>query len=603
MRDDQDTDEQSSVTGSPGHKAGGTGTSDTGPHPSPLLDSHLGSGLIAQQPTPAPDQTIAVTKVCPQCGGEYETSDRFCPKDGSPLRPKSGGDPLIGRVIADRYLILARLGEGGMGRVYLAEHVKMNRQCAIKVMNPSLVNDTESSQRFAREASNAARILHPNVAAVFDYGESEKIVYLVMEYVDGQSLSSILQKDGALDPRRAIDLARQVADGLHAAHELGIVHRDLKPDNVIVTHNRSGKEIAKVVDFGIAKAVNDSKEDALTKSGLVIGTPEYMSPEQLLGDPVDARTDVYALGCILFQCLTGNAAFAADTREQMIRRRLHEPAPHIRDLIPALPARLDTLIVHMLARSPSDRVATAAEARDQLDPALTLSGWDPRSITQGVGDSGDATSIMPAAVITEPTSATRAQPAKKGGRGPLIGALVGVLAVAAGVVFIVNRPKAAPVKPAPAPVVDTTHSVTPAATQPAETLAAAGRGALKDSTPPKPTAPALDTMAVTRLVAAIRSGDIEKVAQRFPGMTPEQRSYFMGVIFTPGHTVGKTQPVWHEATITGDTARMPLDIRVTVIQTATGSPTQLPLRYNAVFALKNNRYALVALNTVTPGSK
>jgi len=483
MADIHDDDEQPSpLTGSPGQRAGGTGTSDTGPHPHPLLDSHLGSGLIAQQPTPAPDQTVAVTKVCPQCGGEYETSDRFCPKDGSPLRPKSGGDPLVGRVIADRYLVLARLGEGGMGRVYLAEHVKMNRQCAIKVMNPSLVNDTESSQRFAREASNAARILHPNVAAVFDYGEADKVVYLVMEYVDGESLSSILQKDGALDPRRAIDIARQVADGLHAAHELGIVHRDLKPDNVIITRNRSGKEIAKVVDFGIAKAVNDSPQDALTKSGLVIGTPEYMSPEQLLGDPVDARTDVYALGCILFQCLTGNAAFAADTREQMIRRRLHEPAPHIRDLIPALPARLDTLIVHMLARSPGDRVATAAEARDQLDPALTLSGWDPRTMTQGVGDSGDATSIIPAAVITEPTGTQTSLPAKKkGGRGALIGSLIGIVAIAAGVVFIVNRPHTPAAASAPPATVqaDTTHTAPAvAATNPDTAGSPAGRSAL-----------------------------------------------------------------------------------------------------------------------------
>ena len=119
--------------------------------------------------------------------------------------------------------------------MYLAEHVKMNRQCAIKVMNPSLVNDTESAARFAREASNAARILHPNVAAVFDYGEADKIVYLVMEYVDGESLSAILRREGALEPRRAVDIARQVADGLSAAHELGIIHRDLKPDNIIVS--------------------------------------------------------------------------------------------------------------------------------------------------------------------------------------------------------------------------------------------------------------------------------------------------------------------------------------------------------------------------------
>jgi serine/threonine-protein kinase len=155
----------------------------------PLAPSNLGSGLLAHAPTPSgPTETVAVAKVCPQCGNEYLTADRFCPRDGSPLRPKAGDDPFIGRIIADRYLILAKLGEGGMGRVYLGEHMKMNRQCAIKVMNPNLVNDADSATRFAREASNAARILHPNVAAVFDYGEADKIVYLVMEFVDGGQL-------------------------------------------------------------------------------------------------------------------------------------------------------------------------------------------------------------------------------------------------------------------------------------------------------------------------------------------------------------------------------------------------------------------------------
>jgi hypothetical protein len=256
----------------------------------------------------------------------------------------------------------------------------------------------------------------------------------------------------------------------------------------------------------------------------------------------------------------------------------------------------------MLARSPSDRVANAAEARDQLDPALTLSGWDPRSITQGVGDSSDATSIMPAAVITEPTSATQTQPAKKGGRGPLIGALVGVLAVAATVVFIVNRPKAAPITPTPAPVVDTTHAVTPAPTTPDTALAAAGRGALTspkaDTTPAKPAAPSIDSGAVARLVVAIKSGDIEKVSANFPGMTQDQRGYLTNFIFAPDKTIGRTQAVFHPVTIAGDTAKMPLDIRVNVTSKATGSPLQVNLKYGAVFALKNNRYLLVALNPV-----
>src|SRR5439155_14944983 len=172
-----------------------------------LVTSQLGSGLLAQQPTAEAQASVAVLKVCPQCGTEYETAARFCPADGTALRPK-GSDSLVGSVLADRYHILKRIGEGGMGRVYLGEHVKMNRQCAIKVMSPSLVNDSESAARFAREASNAARILHPNVAAVFDFGESDRLVYLVMEYVDGEPLSYILSGGRRLEPRRALDLAR-----------------------------------------------------------------------------------------------------------------------------------------------------------------------------------------------------------------------------------------------------------------------------------------------------------------------------------------------------------------------------------------------------------
>src|SRR5690348_5364416 len=328
-----------------------------------LAESGLGSGLLARQPLP--DETVAVLKVCPQCSREYETTARFCPADGTALRPKDS-DSLVGRVLADRYHILKRIGEGGMGRVYLGEHVKMNRQCAIKVMSPALVNDSESASRFAREASSAARIIHPNVAAVFDYGESEGLIYLVMEYVDGQPLSRILAREAPLSVERALDLARQIADGLGAAHELGIVHRDLKPDNILVTRTRTGREVPKVVDFGIAKAVQDTTGESLTRTGLVIGTPEFMSPEQLLGDPVDARSDLYALGCILHLMLTATPPFAASTREQMIKRRLSEEPPHVQQLDPGLPDSVDRIVERLLARSPGDRYGSAAEVRDAL---------------------------------------------------------------------------------------------------------------------------------------------------------------------------------------------------------------------------------------------
>lgn len=339
-----------------------------------LPASSLGSALLAQQPTPAEQEAVAVAKVCPQCGVEYDTASRFCPNDGTPLRPKGSNDPFVGRVLADRYHMLKRLGEGGMGKVYLAEHVKMNRQCAVKVMNGALLNDSDSAQRFAREASNAARIIHPNVAAVFDYGETDGVVYLVMEYVEGEPLTRLLERETVLPPSRAVEIAHQVAEALVAAHELGIVHRDLKPDNIIVASSKNGRDVAKVVDFGIAKAIEEGPNESLTRTGLVIGTPEYMSPEQLLGDPVDARSDIYSLGCILYQMLTGRRTFDEPTREQMIKRRLTEKAPHAKDLVADLPKTLDLILARMLARTPGDRYATAAEVRDLLIPAIALEG-------------------------------------------------------------------------------------------------------------------------------------------------------------------------------------------------------------------------------------
>jgi serine/threonine-protein kinase len=236
-------------------------------------------------------------------------------------------------------------------------------------MSPALVNDAESASRFAREASSAARIIHPNVAAVFDYGESDGLVYLVMEYVDGEPLSRLLAREAPFSLERAVDLGRQIADGLGAAHELGIVHRDLKPDNILVTRSKSGREVAKVVDFGIAKAMQEGAGEALTRTGLVIGTPEFMSPEQLLGDPIDARSDLYALGCILHLMLTAAPAFDAPTREQMIKRRLSEEPPHAQELDPGIPDSIDRVIAKLLARSPDDRYGSAAEVRDALSGA------------------------------------------------------------------------------------------------------------------------------------------------------------------------------------------------------------------------------------------
>jgi predicted Ser/Thr protein kinase len=560
---------------------------------SPIASS-IGSGLLAQQPTPQADETVAVAKVCPQCGTEYETGDRFCPKDGSPLRPKTGGDPLIGRVIADRYLVLARLGEGGMGRVYLAEHVKMTRQCAIKVMNPSLMHDSESLARFAREASSAARILHPNVAAVFDYGEADKIVYLVMEYVDGESLSAILAH-GAIDPRRAIDIARQIADGLSAAHELGIVHRDLKPDNVIVASNRTGKETPKVVDFGIAKALSDSPQDALTRSGLVIGTPEYMSPEQLLGDPVDARADIYSLGCILYQMLTGVQPFAAESREQMIRRRLHEAPPHVRDVLPEIPRRLDTLIVHMLARSPGDRLASAAVARDALDPSLALGGWDPSMVTaprptpetaHGWGQALPDPSLQPTALMRrQRMSVTRI----------VAGAVVGSVAFLVGLVLwsqrdstpppVAHRADSTRVQPAGVVAPDTQPRKLPTLSK------TDSAGAAKPKPAPDPDAAVRAPFA--GLSAAISTGNIQVVNEKFP-LLPKSITGFLSQLYASYDGV-RASSAYGPARVTGDDASLPVTIHLKYRARGTGSPVNSDARLTARLARKGERWEIVEI--------
>ena len=269
---------------------------------------------------------MSQSKICPQCGTEYELDQRFCPRDGSTLRAQNTGGDLVGEIVADRYHVLRKLGEGGMGQVYLAEHVKMGRKSAVKVMNPGMVHDADAISRFNREAANASRINHPHVAAIYDFGETpDGLIYLAMEFVEGEPLTKLVERLGALPAPRAAAIAQQAADALATANDMGIVHRDLKPDNIMIARNRDGSDCVKVVDFGIAKAA-DSAAQKVTKTGLVVGTPEYMSPEQLAGDKLDGRSDIYSLALVTFNMLTGRLPFPAETvQESMIMRLTDRP--------------------------------------------------------------------------------------------------------------------------------------------------------------------------------------------------------------------------------------------------------------------------------------
>jgi serine/threonine protein kinase len=335
--------------------------------------------LLALNPalTPAEKKRAPNARVCPQCGEEFGPDMKFCPTDGVALRALAQSEGLVGQILADRYHIVRKLGEGGMGEVYLGEHVKMGRPCAIKVMRRALADDADAVRRFNREAANASRINHPNIATVYDFGETpDGLVYLAMELVEGEPLSGVLAREGRLAPERVARIGREVADALAAAHDLGIVHRDLKPDNIMVAPGKDGHDVVKVVDFGIAKAMAGGRT-SITRTGFVLGTPAYMSPEQITGDTLDGRTDLYSLGCILYELLTGQPTFAGASGEVIINRRLTEPPPRPRKVAEDVPRVLDEIVGKLLARSPAERYQSAAELSEVLAAPIAPAtrGW------------------------------------------------------------------------------------------------------------------------------------------------------------------------------------------------------------------------------------
>ena len=305
---------------------------------------------------------VSAIKVCPQCGDEYDEATGFCSKDGTPLVAQSDAN-LIGKTVGGRYKVIQQLGEGGMGQVYLAEHVRMKRKSAIKIMRPALVHEPEALQRFTREAENASKISHPNVASIFDFGETDEgLVYLAMEFIEGESLSALLKREIAMHPVVAADIVAQAADALSAAHELGILHRDIKPDNIMVSKRTDGTFVVKLVDFGIARTMERGTQQ-VTRTGFAVGTPEYMSPEQLSGDVLDPRSDQYSLALVAFITLTGHEAFPnSSSKESLIARLTSRPRrlDEVRDDLD-WPNSLQAVFDKALAPDPTDRFASVAE--------------------------------------------------------------------------------------------------------------------------------------------------------------------------------------------------------------------------------------------------
>ena len=350
-----------------------------------------GSASVASEEQPS----HGAAKVCPRCEATYAADVRFCPLDGATLVSTGASDDLVGQVIADRYHVERLLGEGGMGRVYLAEHVRMGRRSAVKVMGRALTSDRDALSRFNREAANAARINNGHVAAIYDFGEThDGLVYLAMEFVDGEPLTSLLRRESRLPPPRVAMLVAQVADGLDAAHSLGIVHRDLKPDNIMVARARDGGDWVKIVDFGIAKDAQGGATQQVTRAGLIIGTPEYMSPEQLSGETVDGRSDVYSLALVAFVLLTGELPFAAGSAEQIFMARLAGAPKTLLAASPDVdwPAVIQDVFDRALARDPAGRYGSAGDFAAAFGDAVregfalpTFAFLQPHGVTPPAG--------------------------------------------------------------------------------------------------------------------------------------------------------------------------------------------------------------------------
>jgi serine/threonine protein kinase len=305
-------------------------------------------------------------KACPQCHLRYPADAVYCFLDGGELTTIR--DPLIGATLAGRYLVEEMIGQGGMAAVYRARHKLADRPCAIKVMNRGLAADSTVRERFRREAKSARMLTHPNIIEIFDQGETlDGTPYIVMELLDGQTLADLL-RDGALSLPRAIPVMIQLARGIARAHDLGVVHRDLKPDNVFICRRADATDLVKILDFGIARSRDDPR---LTNAGELFGTPQYMAPERVSAGETGPSVDLYALGVIFYESVTGKLPLEASDPTTLLVKHINERPPPLRLVDPGVPAGLDALVMQLLEKDPRARPVDAHRVAQDL---LALAG-------------------------------------------------------------------------------------------------------------------------------------------------------------------------------------------------------------------------------------
>jgi serine/threonine-protein kinase len=325
---------------------------------------HKASKGSRQSTSMAPELT---TKQCQQCSEKFDTSFRLCPYDGSALADLEH-DPLVGTLFADRYEVVRRLGRGGMSVVYKARHIFLKRTVAIKVLKTQMMSDVINARRFRQEAEAASAIRHPNIVEVFDFGLSaDGEPYLVMDYIDGSNLDDVIEKEGCLEQDRVIDIFLDTIEGLLELHSRSIIHRDLKPSNIML-FQREGRERACLIDLGIAKLSKAAPDQRLTRAGEVLGSPCYVSPEQAQNQPLDARSDVYSLGCAMYEALCGELPFHGDFPWETMMKHIAELPIPLNRRVPGLqiPEALNAVVMCALEKLPQNRFQSAQDMKHGL---------------------------------------------------------------------------------------------------------------------------------------------------------------------------------------------------------------------------------------------
>ena len=321
-------------------------------------------------------------RFCPDC--KERTDSLACPIDGTPTLDEDafgdGRDPLIGRVFDGRYEVEERIGKGGMGSVYRARQLTMGREIALKVLNPELARDAEAAGRFVREAKVASRLRHTNTIVVFDFGHSPQGLYLAMELLDGENMAARLAR-GPMAPVEAARICAAVARSLSEAHAAGIVHRDLKPDNIFLHRIYGGQEVVKVLDFGVAKFIFDERSRSSstvfeTNRPIIAGTLGYLAPEQARGEPISAKSDLYALGVVLYRALTGRLPFNSETPVAILRMHMEDPPP---PLPAGVPEALRSLVMRLMEKRPDARPEAAEAVATELERFVA----SPEAAAQG----------------------------------------------------------------------------------------------------------------------------------------------------------------------------------------------------------------------------